>query len=157
MRKRVVGSNSRQAPSLDQGWLHLEDIAEVELTSEDASHPVEGALLPGAESGWRAEKPGEQTIRFIFDQPRSLKRIRLHFEESEIERTQEFVLRWSPDGGRSLKEIVRQQWNFSPPATTEEIEDYRVELSGVTVLELNIRPDKSGGEALASLREMRIA
>ena len=157
MRKRLISSSPRPAPLLDPDWLHLEDIAVIELTSEDAAHPIEAALQPQAVAGWRAEKPGEQTIRLIFDQPQRLKRIRLHFAESAIARTQEFVLRWSPDGGRSLQEIVRQQWNFSPPATTEEIEDYDVELAGVTVLELSIIPDKSGGEARASLRQMALA
>jgi hypothetical protein len=157
MRKRMISSSRRPTPHLDRDWLHLEDIAVIELTSEDAAHPIEDAFLPGAASGWRAEKPGEQTIRLIFDQPQRLRHIRLHFEESELARTQEFVLRWSPDGGRSLQEIVRQQWNFSPPATTEEIEDYDVELSGVKVLELNLIPDKSGGEARASLRQMALA
>jgi hypothetical protein len=157
MRKRLISSSPRPTPLLDQDWLHLEDIAVIELTSEDAAHPIEGAFLPTAAAGWRAAKPGEQTVRLIFDQPQRLKRIRLHFEESDRARTQEFVLRWSPDGGRSLQEIVRQQWNFSPPATTEEIEDYHVDLSGVTVLELSIIPDKSGGEARASLRQMTLA
>jgi hypothetical protein len=157
MRKRLISSSPRPTPLLDQDWLHLEDIAVIELTSEDAAHPIEDAFLPATAAGWRAEKPGEQTVRLIFDQPQRLKRIRLHFEESDRVRTQEFVLRWSPDGGRSLQEIVRQQWNFSPPAATEEIEDYHVELSGVTMLELSIIPDKSGGEARASLRQMTLA
>jgi hypothetical protein len=43
-------------------------------------------------------------------------------------------LRWSADGGRSVKEILRQQWNFSPPDSIREVEEYQVELSGVTVL-----------------------
>lgn len=157
MRKQVVSSSLPQTPASNQGWLYLEDIARVELTSEDAAHPIEAALLPAATSGWRAEQPGEQTIRFIFDQPQRLSRVRLHFEEPANARTQEFVLRWSPDGGRSLREVVRQQWNFSPPAATEEVEDYKVELSGVTVLELTITPDISGGEARASLRQMGLA
>ena len=42
-----------------------------------------------------------------------LKRIALVFEENDTRRTQEFVLRWSADGGQSFREIVRQQWNFS--------------------------------------------
>ena len=42
---------------------------------------------------------GAQTIRLIFDQPQKLKRISLVFEESETERTQEFVLRWSQMAG----------------------------------------------------------
>jgi hypothetical protein len=157
MRKRIVSRIPRQDAPAGGDWLDLGEVAVVEVTSEDASHPVERALLPGSESGWRAEGPGEQTIRLVFDQPQRLKHIRLHFEETEDERTQEFLLRWSPDGGRSFRDIVRQQWNFSPQGTTREIEDYRVDLSGVTVLELNITPDKSGGQARASLSQMRLA
>jgi len=157
MRKRILNSIPQQMPSPDRGWLNLEDIAQVELTSEDAAHPVEGALLPGAESGWRAAEPGEQTIKLVFDKPQRLSRIWLLFSESEIERTQEFVLRWSADDGRHFQDIVRQQWNFSPPGSTTEKEDYHVQLSGVTVLELSITPDKSGGESRASLQQMRLA
>jgi hypothetical protein len=128
----------------------------VEITSEDATHPIESALLPGQERGWRAGQSGEQTIRLIFDQPQRLRRIWLLFEESEVERAQEFVLRWSPDGGKSFREIVRQQWNFSPPDTIRELEDYRVELSGVTAIELSIVPNKSGGTGHASLAQLRL-
>jgi len=78
------------------------------------------------------------------------------FEENEMARTQEFVLRWSPDGGSSIKEIVRQQWNFSPPSSTREVEEYQVELSSVTVLELVINPNIAGGTALASLKNLRL-
>ena len=68
------------------------------------------------------------------------------------------MLRWFSDGGHSFREIVRQQWNFSPPETTREIEDYQVELSDVTVLELVIVPDKSrGATARASLKSLRLA
>jgi hypothetical protein len=100
--------------------------------------------------------PGPQTIRLVFDKPQKLRRIWLKFEETEIKRTQEFVLRWSPDCGRSYREIVRQQWNFSPPETERETEDYAVELSDVTAIELNIVPDKNGDEARASLECLRL-
>jgi len=156
MRKRLLSSAPKNISSPEQEWLNLEDVASVEITSEDATHPIESALLPGQGSGWRAGQPGEQTIRLIFEQPRPLKRIWLIFAESEVERTQEFVLRWSPDGGRSFLEIVRQQWNFSPPETIRELEDYKVELSGVTVLELNIVPNMNGGTAHASVAELRL-
>lgn len=53
------------------------------------------------------------------------------FQEDEQERTHEFVLRWSPDGGQSYRETARQQYNFSPRGTTQELEDYTVELQGV--------------------------
>jgi hypothetical protein len=129
----------------------------VEVNSEEPSHPIEAALLPGSETGWRAALPGEQTTRLIFDKPRILKHIRLLFLESEVERFQEFVLRWSPDEGQTFYDIVRQQWNLSPRGSTQEMEEYQVELSGVTQIELKIVPDKSGGEVRASLAQLRLA
>jgi hypothetical protein len=119
-------------------------------------YPVEDALALAGTQGWRAADSGTQTIRLVFDHPQKLTRIALVFEETETERTQEFALRWSPDGGRSFREIVRQQWNFSPPDTIREVEEYRVELSDVTVLELVIVPDIRRGAARASLKSLRL-
>lgn len=154
MRKRIIGPVLQEP---EQGWLNLDALAEVEITSEDAAHPIESALLPGGASGWRAAGPGKQTIRLIFDHPQRLRQIRLNFVEPVTERTQEYVLRWLPDGGQSFREIVRQQWNFSPQGTTSEMEDHHVELAAVTVLELIIVPDISGENALASLAQLRLA
>src|SRR5258708_13604803 len=149
MRKQVTSASLVSAPP-DREWVCVGRAGVGEGTYEDGGHPVESALLQGEKRGWRAAGPGPQTIRLVFDKPQKLRRIWLKFEETEIKRTQEFVLRWSPDGGRSYREIVRQQWNFSPPETEPETEDYAVELSDVTALELNIVPDKSGGEGRAS-------
>jgi len=157
MRKRIVNQPSQQVSSADQNWLDLERKAQVELTSEDAANPIEAALIADAGSGWRAAKPGEQTIRLLFDEPQRIRRIYLQFHEEEQERTQEFVLRWSSDSGQSYQEIVRQQYHFSPPDTTGEFEDYAVELEVVTALELRIIPDISGGESRASLAQLRLA
>jgi len=156
MRKSLIAPIPQDAPPLDKGWLDLDREAVVEVTSENKDYPVESALVSGETRGWRAADSGTQTIRLIFDEPQRLKRIALVFEETETERTQEFVLRWSPDGGRSFREIVRQQWNFSPPNTIREIEEYPVELSDVTVLELVIVPNISRGAARASLKSLRL-
>jgi hypothetical protein len=156
MRKRLITPSPQDAAAHD-GWLDLDHLAAVEVTSEDKDYPVDSALVAGEMRGWRAAESGIQTIRLIFDQPQRLTRIALVFEETETSRTQEFVLRWSPDGGRSFREIVRQQWNFSPPDTIHEVEEYRVELSGVTVLELVIVPDISRGSARASLKSLRLS
>jgi hypothetical protein len=156
MLKRMIAPAHPDTPPANLDWLDLESLAEVEFTSEDPAHPVESALLPGGSSGWRAAAPGKQTLRLLFAQPQQIRQIRLNFVESAVERTQEYVLRWSPDGGQSFREIVRQQWNFSPSGTTSETEDYKVELLGATVLELVITPDISGGSALASLAQLRI-
>ena len=107
MRKRLITPIPHDAPTLDEGWLDLDGAALVEVTSEDKEYPVESALVPGEIRGWRTSDSGTQTIRLIFDEPQKLTRISLVFEETETERTQEFVLRWSPDGGRSFREIVR--------------------------------------------------
>ncbi len=157
MRKRIIAPVQQKTTSPDQDWLNVESLAEVEITSEDAAHPIESALLPGQASGWRAAGPGMQTIRILFSQPQRLRRICLNFVETHTERTQEYVLRWSPDGGQSFREIVRQQWNFSSHGTTDETEDHHVELPAVTVLELSIIPDISGGNAFASLAQLRLA
>ena len=157
MRKRLISPASETVRSSVEGWLDVERAAIVEFTSEDKDYPVECAFVSGESRGWRAAAPSSQTIRLVFDQPQRLKHISLVFEENEIARTQQFVLRWSPDAGSSFREIVRQQWNFSPPETTPEVEEYQVELSNVTVLELIITPDTSGGSARASLKSMRLS
>jgi len=157
MRKRIIPSVQKDTSPPDEEWLDLERLAQVEITSEDAAHPIESALLPGRGAGWLATAPGEQTIRLLFAHPQRLRRIWLQFVEPVTDRTQEFVLRWSPDSGQSFREVVRQQWNFSPQGATCETEDHRVDLSGVTVLELSIIPDISGGNAYASLAQLRLA
>ena len=158
MRKRLITPTPQDIAAPNGEWLDLESAAVVEVTSEEKGYPVESALVSGETEGWRAADSGTQTIRLVFDVPQRIRRIWLVFEETETERSQEFVLRWFSDGGHSFREIVRQQWNFSPPETTREIEDYQVELSDVTVLELVIVPDKSrGARARASLKSLRLA
>lgn len=157
MRKLVGRSGQPQVARGEGNWLDLESTARVEISSEEEGHPVEAALVRGAWSGWRAAGPGEQALRLLFDEPRRLRRISLLFLEEERARTQEFVLRWSPDGGQTFREVVRQQYNFSPAGATREAEDYAVALEGVTALELVITPDVSGGPARASLEWLRLA
>jgi hypothetical protein len=156
MRKRQISPTPASEPASSSTWLDVEHKALVDVTSEENGFPIESALL-GVEGGWRSANAGAQTIRLIFDEPQRLRRIWLVFEDSENTRMQEFVLRWSSDNGNSFREIVRQQWNFSPPDSIREAEDYAVELSAVTALELIIVPDKSGGAARASLASLRVA
>ena len=157
MRKRLIAPPAQTIRTRGEGWLEVERAALVEVTSEDKDFPVESAFVSGDTPGWRAAAPGTQTIRLIFDQPQRLRCISLVFEENEPPRTQEFVLRWSPESGGSIKEVVRQQWNFSPPESIRESEEYRVELSNVTLLELVIKPNIGGGLSRASLKNLRLS
>ena len=100
MRKRLITPTPEIVLPRDQGWLDLARAAVVEVTSEEPDYPVESALVFGEMRGWRAAMPGTQTIRLVFDQPQRLKHIALVFEDNEATRTQEFVLRWSPDNGQ---------------------------------------------------------
>jgi hypothetical protein len=156
MQKRLVDAPGQKSVT-EESWLDLEAMAQVELTSEDPDCPIEGALLPKGLPGWRAAEPGTQTIRLLFHQPQQLRRILLRFEEPSDSRTQEFVLRWSPDGGRSSQELIRQQYTFSPEGSTVEVEDLNVDLRSVTALELTIIPDRGREQAHACLAEWRLA
>lgn len=157
MRKRIVTQGSPDVIPPGQKWLDLVNLAEVELTSEDASHPIESALKPSEGPGWRASEFGQQTVRLLFDKPLRVSRIHLVFMENEQDRTHEYSLRWSSDGGQSYREILRQQYNFSAPHNTLEIEEYAVDLVGLTTLELCIVPDISGKPARASVAQFYLA
>src|SRR5262245_38090399 len=157
MRKTFIDPASEVISRSRDKWLDLEKLSRVEISSEEAAHPIESALLPGRSSGWRAAQPGEQTIRVVFDHPLNVGRIHLRFDEREQARTQEFELRWLAAGDEHSRKILRQQYTFSPPGTTEEVEDYRVQLQEVTALELRIVPNISGGTARASLTQLSLA
>jgi len=157
MRKRIIDSGAPDTSAPNEPWLNLEALADVEVSSEEPAHPIESALTPGPGPGWRANETGEQTIRLLFHEPQTIKRIDLVFEEDQQQRTQQFVLRWSGNANPSGREVVRQQYNFSPPDTTGEHECYDVDLLGLSKLELIIDPDISKAGAHASLRRLRLA
>jgi hypothetical protein len=159
MRKSVIPSASAATASTYEHWLDLDTIARVEITSEDANLPIEHALGKTPTTGWRAAGTGPQVIRLHFDAPQAIRRIQLHFVDRVAERSQEFAV--YEGSGSELREVVRQQWSFSPHGSTEEIENYTVDLHGVTTLELRIDPDRSHDPKLsrsyASLQSMKLA
>ena len=159
MRKSIVSPSAVAQTPISDLWRDLERIARVEISSEDASFPIEQALGKKETAGWRAAETGPQLIRLHFDEPMNIKRLRLHFVDKTAERSQEFAV--FAGSGRELKEVVRQQWTFSPYGSTEEVEDYVVNLSGITMLELKIDPDRSHdpkqSQHYASLQSLKLA
>jgi hypothetical protein len=159
MRKSIVSPSSAAAVEKREVWRDLERIARVEITSEDEAFPIEHALSKTETTGWRAAGTGPQVIRMHFDEPQAIRRIQLHFVEKAAERSQEFAV--YAGAGTELREVVRQQWSFSPHGSTEEIEDYTVNLDGVTTLELRIDPDRShdpkASQHYASLQSLKLA
>jgi hypothetical protein len=159
MRKSIVSPSAVAQTPINELWRDLERIARVEISSEDVAFPIEQALGQKEASGWRASETGPQLIRLNFDEPMNIKRLRLHFVDKAAERSQEFAV--FAGSGRELKEVVRQQWTFSSYGSTEEIEDYVVNLSGITTLELKIDPDRSHdpkqSQHYASLQSLKLA
>ena len=156
MRKTLLSPTDSSSAGQGYERLDLAQAARVEVSSEAEGYPVEGALLKDVQGGWRASEPGIQTIRLLFDHPQTIRVVRLVFKENEFARTQEFVLRWLPRGTSAWKDVVRQQWNFSPPITEIECDEYNVDLPSAAGLELSVRPDISGGETRASLESLQL-
>lgn len=154
MRKRLIQPPSQSDQNVSvPDRLDLAALATVEVTSEQAEYPIESVFAPEP-SEWRAEHPGEQRIRLIFDEPTRIRSIQVGFVDTRHERTQEFTLSYTAD--QEPREIVRQQWTFSPGGCHSEFEDYQVELSSVRTLELRIQPDLQHGQAPASLAYWRV-
>ena len=164
MRKSLIGvhpsAGSQTAATADTSWLDLDQIAAVEVTSEDPQFPIEHALGGTATSGWRASAKGPQVIRLNFDKPSTIRKIHLDFADFAAERSQEFAIYVFPADG-SIRELIRQQFTFSPGGSSEEVEDYSVDLRDITVLELRIDPDRAHdpthSQHFAVLKSLRLA
>ena len=157
MRKSIVSlPKTPGSPTSGGQWLDLAQIASVEISSEDAQHPFENALQGGTAGGWRAADPGPQVIRLTFDEPQSIRRIRLEFREERKERSQEFAV-FASSANFQRREVVRQQWGFSPGNSAVEVEDYSVDLPAVSVLELEIDPGRHDKQAIATLESIAVA
>jgi hypothetical protein len=154
MKKRILGPEGEPTNIPHAGGIDVPSVATAALTSEASDHPIENAFDgrrgPGA-TRWLAGEPGPQTLVLDFDAPQTLRRVDLEVEELAVPRTQELSLSASVDGGRSYRELVRQEYTFSPPGTTFERESWSVSVDGMTQLRLEIVPDKSGRPTRASL------
>ncbi len=158
MRKQLVGQAAQASSKVqDEKWLDLNELAHVDLTSEDEAHPIENALTTGdSADGWRASTLGPQTIRIHFDKPQAVRLVHVRFVEKEQERAQEFLLSYLRSG-EPKREIVRQQWTFSRNGSSEQVENYHVNLTEVVTVELVIDPDRGHNRSPATLAELRIA
>ena len=159
LRKQIVPRRPSKAVSLE-GQISIADVATVQVTSEASDHPIDNAFDhnggPGG-SRWISDEPGEQTVILLFDRPQTIREIGLEIEELSVSRTQELALSVSLDGGRTYRELVRQEYNFSPPATTFEREVWSASAGAVTHLRLDIKPDKGGRVGRATLTSLTLA
>jgi hypothetical protein len=158
LRKQII-KPSPTTPVPPSDGIDVVASATVLVTSEDAGNPVDNAFdgLSGPGSTrWVAGEPGEQSVILAFDAPQAIRRVALEVEEQEIARTQELDLAVSCDGGETYRELLRQEYTFSPSSTTFEREDWVVSAEGVTHLRLRIKPDKGGKLGLASITSLAL-
>jgi len=134
-------------------------VATVLVSSEDPRHPIDhafdGQRGPGA-SRWIAAQSGEQTLILAFDTPQTIRKILVEVEEPEISRTQEMAVSISQDGGQTYRELMRQEYNFSPPGTTLEHEEWSIKADAISHLQLRIKPDKGGKAGRATLTTLAL-
>jgi len=156
LRKQILG-RPPTIPSRLPGEKDIAALATVSVTSEAADHPVDnvfdGRRGPGG-TRWLAADPGEQMLVLAFDAPQAIRTISLEVEERDASRTQELHLALSQDGGQTYGEVVRQEYNFAPPGTTFEREQWSVNAHGITHVQLVIKPDKSSRPCRATLTSL---
>jgi hypothetical protein len=159
LRKQIIQAAS-SAPMPPADAIDVAAVATVLVTSEDPGHPIDHAFDDSRGRGgscWIAGEPGEQTVILAFDNPQAIRRVALEVEEPEVSRTQELQVAVSTDGGRTYRELLRQEYTFSPPGTTFQREDWAVNPDAVTHLRLVIRPDKGDKPCRATITSLVLA
>ena len=158
LRKRPLEADA-QANTGATGEIDIAGGATVAYSSEDPAHPVEhlldGNSGPGA-TRWISARP--DTIEHLvveFDQPQAISRLVYEVEEAERERTQEVRVEVSEDRGRTYRQILVQEYNFSPRGATYQREEQRLDLDRVTHLRLTVVPNKNGS-GTATLTVLRL-
>lgn len=144
LRKQIIKASEARSEAIPEE-IDVAAVATVLVTSEDPEHPIDHVFDVNRGPGgtrWMAKEPGEQMLILAFDAPRTIRRVVLEIEEPEVSRTQELQLAVSEDGGKTYRELLRQEYNFNPPGTTFEREDWAVQAEGITHLRVMIKPDK---------------
>lgn len=136
--------------SVDIKWLDLDVLADVTIVAG-------GRRVDRSLGVWSADCPGEQMIEIRFHYPMPVRRMRVVSSEIERSRTQEMTIWASLDRGERHRQVLRQQFNFSPNGATEEVEEYRLQLEGVSAIQLRIVPSIDGQRAVARVTELRVA
>ncbi len=163
MRKQIIGAEPRaggpRRPGPRPGGMDIAAVATVLYTSESPEHPVDHLFDADAGPGgsrWEAGTDGEQTLILAFDTPQRIREVSLETEERHRSRTQVLTLSLSQDGGAAYREVVRQEFTFSPPGTTYERESWSVSAEDVTHLRVVIRPDKGNAPGRATLTSLTV-
>src|SRR5215471_12266065 len=157
-RKRPLQADMRaNAGALDE--IDIARCATIAYSSEDPANPIDhlldGHSGPGA-TRWLSARPDTiEQIVLEFDRLQTISRLVYEVEETMRERTQEVRVEVSEDGGRSYRQILVQEYNFSPGGATYQREEQYFTPRQVTHLRITIVPNKSGS-GTATLTSLRL-
>jgi hypothetical protein len=160
LHKRIINTLDTPGVESDPAALDIAAVATVIVTSEDPAHPIDNIFNYEDHTGrgrWVAATPGEQCLILDFDTPQTIRQIALTIEEREMPRTQELTISFSSDSERSYQELIRQEYNFSPPGTTWERESWSLPALKVSYLRFQINPDKGGKPCHATITSLRLS
>jgi F5/8 type C domain len=133
--------------------------ATIAYSSENPAHPVEhlfdGRSGPGASRWISARSDTIEHIVLEFDQPQPISRLVYEVEETERERTQEVRVEVSEDQGRTYRQLLVQEYTFSPGGATYQREEQRLDHLQASHLRLTIVPNKNGS-GTATLTVLRL-
>jgi F5/8 type C domain-containing protein len=164
---RIDTSRIRKHLMNEPSPTHAEGSGEIDIargatlaySSEDPHHPldhlIDGRYGPGATHWASARSDAAERIVLEFDHPQRISRLVYEVEERRQERTQEVRVEVSTDHGRSYRQVLAQDYTFSPQGATFQHEELRLDLPAVTHLALNIVPNK-GGSGVATLTSLRL-
>ena len=158
LRKRQIEA-AKATDARAEGDIDIGNCATIIYSSESPAHPVEYMLDshrgPGATRWTSARSDVTEQIVLEFDKPQTISRLAYEVEERTRERTQEVRLEVSEDEGRTYRQVLVQEFNFSPTGATYQREDQRLNLHQISHLRLTIVPNKSGS-GTATLTSLRL-
>jgi hypothetical protein len=159
IRKRMM-SEQRGSQIPERGKeIDIAASATIAYSSEDAQHPVDYLIDTHYGRGgtcWSSARADEtEHIVLEFDNPQPISCLVYEVEESRLQRTQEVRVAVSLDHGRSYRQVLVQEYTFSPQGATFQHEELRLDLPAITHLSLTIVPNK-GGSGVATLTSLRL-
>jgi hypothetical protein len=158
IRKRLM-SEQGSTPPERPGEIDIASHATLVYSSEDPDHPLEHLIDGDCGRGatrWASARPNTtERIVLEFDQAQRISRLVYEVEECWQPRTQEVRVEVSSDHGHAYRQVLAQEYTFSPQGATFQHEDLRLDLPAITHLSLTIVPNK-GGSGVATLTSLRL-
>ena len=145
-----AGSGTEPDAGADERWLDLEAVADVTIT-------VGGERVARSPHAWSADCPGEQMIEIRFRHATPVSRLRVVSWELDQSRTQEMTIWACLRRGERHREVLRQRFSFRPGGATAQVEEYAVQLTEVSALQVRIVPCIEGRRVVARVSELRVA